>query len=541
MSEKKGKVYIVGAGPGDVAYMTVRSHFLVSQSEVLIYDALVDDSILELAPANTQKLPVGKRGGEASTSQSEINRLLVEQCNLGKQVVRLKGGDPFIFGRTTTEIQALISARCEFEIVPGISSALAASLFAAIPLTDPVMSRCFAVLTAHDPEALDWERVSQIETLVILMGGRNLKEIVRQLLRHERTPQTPVAIIRNCATSQQKIWIGNLANIVTKTGDESLSPAAIIVGEVVGLRDYLKPPNRENIFVSDRSSVTVYSQEAAAKKNRDSARKSQDKNEEKLPLIGKIILITRAAGQSSKFSDLLLQTGAKVIEMPALVITAPSSWQPLDEAISNIANFNWLILTSSNGVDYFFDRLIFRGKDSRALAALKIAVVGKKTAESLKSRYLAADFIPPNFIADSLVANFPGNLAGSKILFPRVETGGRDVLVKELTDKGAEVTEVPAYESGCPDEIAPDALAALQNKAMDVITFASSKTVKNFCQLVEGNKERLPEDLLSGICIASIGPQTSDSCQSLLGRVDVEAKEFTLDGLTEAIIQWAAN
>lgn len=264
---------------------------------------------------------------------------------------------------------------------------------------------------------------------------------------------------------------------------------------------------------------------------------SSAKSVANLPLSGKTILITRAAGQSSKFSDRLQKEGAKVIEMPALVITPPSTWEPLDNAISHISTFDWLILTSSNGVDYFLERLIAKGKDSRALAGLKIAVVGKKTAESLKKRALEPDFIPKNFVADSLVANFPGNIAGSKILFPRVETGGRDVLVKELTEKGAEVTEVPAYESGCPAEIAEDALAALQQKTLDVITFASSKTVKNFCQLVESNKQQLPQDFLERICIASIGPQTSESCQSLLGRVDVEAKEYTLDGLTEAIIQ----
>lgn len=527
MSAAKGKVYIVGAGPGNIEYLTLRSHSLLAKAEIIIYDALVDDSILELAPENSEKIPVGKRGGQPSKSQSEINFLLVEKCNLGKKIVRLKGGDPFIFGRTTAEIQALKAADCNFEVIPGISSALAGPLLAAIPLTDPVMSRYFAVLTAHDPEALDWEIISQMETLVILMGARNLQEIVHQLLRHERTPQTSVAVIRNCGTPQQKIWVGNLANIVELTSGEFLSPAVIIVGEVVRLRDYLQP-NKEELQNLETQGANILNLSVT------STTKS-------LALSGKNILITRAAEQSSKFSDRLQQEGATVIEMPALVITPPSTWQPLDDAISNISTFHWLILTSSNGVDYFFDRLIAKGKDSRALAGLKIAVVGKKTAESLKTRALEPDFIPPNFVADSLVANFPGNLAGTKILFPRVETGGRDVLVKELTEKGAEVTEVPAYESGCPLEIASDALRALQNQTIDVITFASSKTVQNFCQLIDSNNQLLPENLLEGICIASIGPQTSESCQSLLGRVDIQAQEYTLDGLTEAIIQWAAN
>lgn len=513
MTQLSGKVYIVGAGPGSREYLTVQAHSLITTAEVLIYDALVDDSIVQLASTNCLKIEMGKRGGKASMPQSEINSLLVEKCQLGKQVIRLKGGDPFIFGRASSEIQALIKAGCDFEVVPGISSALAAPLLAGIPLTDTVMSRAFIVLTAHEIEALDWQRISQIETLVILMGARNLSEIVHQLLRHKRNRQTPVAIIQNCATPKQQIWIGNLGDILRQTYAEDLSPCVIIVGEVVRLRDYLQYPNN---MVREKSTEKT----------------------EIAPLIDKTILVTRSAGQSSKFSDRLQQAGAKVIEMPALVITPPSSWKDLDRAITNIKSFNWLILTSTNGVDYFFERLTEKGKDSRALAGVKIAVVGQKTAESLNTRGLQPDFIPPNFVADSLVANFPENLRGKKVLFPRVETGGREVLVNELTAKGAEVIEVAAYESSCPENIVPEALLALQNHQVDMITFASSKTVRNFCYLIAENKQHLPADWLENICIASIGPQTSQSCQSLLGRVDVEAKEYTLDGLSEAIIEW---
>ncbi|MDJ0555545.1 MAG: uroporphyrinogen-III C-methyltransferase [Microcoleaceae cyanobacterium MO_207.B10] len=508
------KVYIVGSGPGSKEYLTVKAHSLITNAEVLIYDALVDDSILELAPENCLKIEMGKRGGKPSISQSEINNLLVEKCRLGKQVVRLKGGDPFILGRASTEIQALIEANCEFEIVPGISSAFAAPLLAGIPLTDTVMSRAFVVLTAHDIEALDWERISQIETLVILMGARNLSKIVHQLLRHKRTAQTPVAIIQNCATPKQQLWIGNLDDIVQQTYAEYLSPCVIIVGEVVRLRDYLQYPNN---MVREKSEAKI----------RNTS-----------PLANQTILVTRSAGQSSKFSDRLQKEGAKVIEMPALVITPPSSWHDLDQAISNINNFDWLVLTSANGVDYFFERLTEKGQDSRALVGVKIAVVGKKTAESLRSRGLSPDFIPPNFVADSLVANFPEKLSGKKVLFPRVETGGREILVSELNEQGSEVIEVAAYESSCPENIVPEALLALQNHQIDILTFASSKTVKNFCYLIRENQQELPENWLDDICIASIGPQTSQSCQSFLGRVDVEAQEYTLDGLIEVIIDW---
>jgi uroporphyrin-III C-methyltransferase len=243
MTKQKGKVYLVGAGLGDVAYLTVKAYHLLAQAEVLIYDALIDAQLLELVPSNCLKLDVGKRGGKPSTPQVEINNLLVKYCQQNQQVVRLKSGDPFIFGRCTSEIEALKKSNCQFEVVPGISSALAAPLLAGIPLTDPVLSRCFAVFTAHEPEALDWESLSRLETLVILMGGTNLPEIVHQLLRYGRSPLTPIAIIRWAGTPQEKIIIAQLDNILQKTAGESLSPVVIVIGEVVGLRRYLQSEN----------------------------------------------------------------------------------------------------------------------------------------------------------------------------------------------------------------------------------------------------------------------------------------------------------
>lgn len=240
-----GKVYLVGAGLGTVAYLTVRAQQLLIQAEVLVYDALVEDSeLLQLISSDCLKFDVGKRGGKPSTSQAEINQLLVEQCQHGKQVVRLKSGDPFIFGRSSSEIQALLAAGCPFEVVPGISSALAAPLLAGIPLTDPVMSRGFAVVTAHEPDALDWETLARIETLVILMGGRHLGEIVYQLQRHSCSSQTPIAIIRWAGYPQQQIWTGTLADIIKKTAGISLSPSVIVIGEVVKVREYLQVPNQ---------------------------------------------------------------------------------------------------------------------------------------------------------------------------------------------------------------------------------------------------------------------------------------------------------
>ncbi len=531
MAERSGKVYLVGAGPGDVAYLTVRAQQLLAAAEVLIYDALVDAQLMQLVTPSCLKLDVGKRGGQPSTPQAAINQLLVEYCLQGKQVVRLKSGDPFIFGRSTSEIQALIAAGCPFEVVPGISSALAAPLLAGIPLTDPVLSRCFAVMTAHNPDELDWEALARMETLVILMGGQQLAEIVHQLLRHGRSLLTPVAVIRWAGCPQQQVWTAQLGNIIEQTVEVSLSPVVIVIGEVVELRTYLQK----------KMNNTEHSPPPPPNPQREprqfSLQRGDAQNGARVPppsvhpLAGKTILVTRSVGQSSQFSDRLQLEGATVIEMPALEIGPPSNWQALDDAIAHLSDFNWLILTSTNGVDYFFERLGTQGKDARALAGVKIAVVGEKTAQSLKQRSLQPDFIPPDFVADSLVEHFPEPLSGKKVLFPRVETGGREVLVKELSAKGAEVIEVAAYQSRCPAVIAPAALDALQRRAVDVITFASSKTVQCFCQLFEADSGAI----LDGVCIASIGPQTSKTCVSLLGRVDVEAEEYTLEGLLKSL------
>ncbi|MFN6558817.1 MAG: uroporphyrinogen-III C-methyltransferase [Nostoc sp. ChiSLP01] len=527
MTNNKGKVYLVGAGPGDVAYLTVKAYNLLATAQVLVYDALVDAQLLQCVPPDCLKIDVGKRGGKPSTSQAEINKLLVNYCQAGKQVIRLKSGDPLIFGRCTSEIEALKASGCDFELVPGISSALAAPLLAGIPLTDPVLSRTFVVFTAHEPEALDWEALSRIETLVILMGGQQIQEIVNQLLRYGRSHLTPIAIIRWAGTPEQQIWTAQLGNIYEQITGLSLSPAVIVIGEVVGLRKYLQP---ENIY-RERHASTPTAQPMST--NLPVSLSSP------LPLAGKTILVTRSVGQSNQFSNSLIALGATVIEMPTLEICPPSSWESLDNAIANLSNFDWLILTSTNGVDYFFTRLIAQGKDSRALAGVKIAVVGEKTAQSLKQYSLQPDFIPSNFVADSLVENFPEELSGKKVLFPRVESGGREILVKELTAKGAEVIEVAAYQSCCPSSIPPAAQLALQNRKVDIITFASSKTVQFFRQLTNNIfPSNHTSQLLDGVCIASIGPQTSQTCHSLFGRVDVEAQEYTLDGLTEALIMW---
>ena len=498
-----GKVYLVGAGLGSLDTLTLRGYHLLKQAEVLVYDALVDRRLLAEVSPRCLLVDVGKRGGQPSTPQAQINRLLVYYCQQGHQVVRLKSGDPLIFGRSASELEALAAENCPVEIVPGVSSAIAAPTLAGIPLTDAELSSGFTVVSAHKPENFDWHILARVETLVLLMGGRSLPSIITLLLDNGKPESTPVAIIRWAGFPEQEIWQGTLRNIVELTAGQTLSPTVIIIGNVI---------EKRSLF----SSVV---------------------NLPDMPLSNQTILVTRSAGQSSNFTRLLEEQGARVIEMPALEIVPPSTWEPMDGAIANLAQFDWLILTSSNAVEYFWERLQFHGLDSRALAGVKLAVVGKKTASVLRQKGVEPDYIPPNFIADSLVENFPESLSGKQLLFPRVETGGREVLVKECTEQGATVIEVPAYQSQCPTTVTPEAAQALQKKEIDIITFASSKTVKNGIKLIR----ELGNISLDSVCIASIGPQTSKTCLELLGRVDIEAEEYTLEGLTESIVEWVCD
>lgn len=512
-----GTVYIVGAGPGSIDYLTLRGRDLLQRAECLVYDALVDEGLLGLLPKGCDRIDVGKRGGQPSPPQAEITQLLVKLALEGRQVVRLKSGDPFIFGRTAAEVQALNEAGCPVEVVPGVSSALAAPLLAGIPLTDPVWSHGFGVFTAHDPDLLDWPTLARLHTLVLLMGSRHLEEIVHRLRQNGCRGDMPVAIIRWGGHSQQQVWEGTVLTIRQVTRGETLSPCVIVFGEVVRLRRYL----------------------VASEPIQKSKVKTQNPSPP-YPLSQKTILITRAAEQSSAFADLLMAQGATVVDLPALEMRSPSSWDGLDGAIAALPTFSWLILSSANAVNFFVDRLLERGKDLRALSGLKIAVVGRKTAAMLRKRGLVPDFIPPDFVADSLVDHFPEAVAGQRLLFPRVESGGREVLVQSFTTAGAEVVEVAAYESGCPEFADPEALAALKQGRVDVITFASSKTVVHTAQLLEQGLGSQWRSLLDRVAIASIGPKTSDSCRDILGRVDIEPVEYTLDGLTEAIATWAS-
>ena len=542
---KPGTVYIVGAGPGSLDYLTLRGYDLLQRADCLVYDALVDEALLDLLPMGCDRIDMGKRGGQPSPAQAEINQLLVKLALAGRRVVRLKSGDPFIFGRTAAEVQALREANCPVEIVPGVSSALAAPLLAGIPLTDPVLSHGFGVVTAHDPDSLDWATLARLQTLVVLMGSRHLEDIVQRLRHNGCRGEMPVAIIRWGGHPQQQIWEGTLLTIGQITRGETLSPCVMVFGEVVRLRRYLAAAepiqsSKFKVQSSGRDTEMVHCFALVPASPQRYAPYALP-HSPPLPLSQKTILITRAAEQSSAFADLLTAQGATVVDLPALEMRPPSSWAGVDGAIEVLPSFHWLILTSANAVTFFLDRLLEQGKDLRALSTLKLAVVGRKTAAVLRQRGLVPDFMPPDYVADALVDHFPASVAGQRLLFPRVESGGREVLVQEFTAAGAEVVEVAAYESGCPKAPDPNALTALKTGRVDVLTFASSKTVVHTAQLLEQGLGERWRAVLEGVAIASIGPKTSDTCRQVLGRVDIEPAEYTLDALTEAIAAWASG
>ncbi len=501
-----GKVYLVGAGLGDRSMVTSRALEVVQQADVVLIDDLVDPHLWAEIPGKAVVIRVGKRVGQETISQDQINQVLIQLAQSHQQVVRLKAGDPWIFGRVLQEIQALQTARCSFEVIPGISSALGGPLFAGIPLTDPQRSRCFAVLTAHDLEALPWEALAQLETLVILMGSQKLEGVMERLMAVGRSAETPAAFIRHAGGSQQQVWTGSLATLSQQISTQSRSPGIIVVGEVVRLRDQILPWGSESWRPDPR------------------------------PLAGKTVLVTRADTQATTLTDLLKLQGARVIEMPTLEIVPPSSWDPLDQAIEKRSEFAWVILTSANAVTYFFDRLHHQGLDSRCLHCLKIAVVGSKTATVLGQYGIRPDLMPTEFVADALLDAFPGasDLVGQKILFPRVETGGREVLVKGLQDLGATVVEVAAYQSICPPYTDPPVIQALRWGQVDVVTFASSKTVQHFCYLLQ--QADLDLDVLQPSKIAAIGPKTAETCQSYFGRMDIMPAQYTLEDLVQAIV-----
>ncbi len=501
----KGKVYLVGAGPGNPGLITVKGLDCIQKADVLINDYLAPPMLLKHAPDHAEIIYVGKKAGDHTLSQNEINALIVEKARRGSTVVRLKGGDPFIFGRGGEEAEALIKAKIPFEIVPGVTSAIAAPGYAGIPLTHREHTSTLAFVTGHeDPtkkeSKLDWAALAKgIGTLVFLMGVKNLARITEQLLHHGRPPDTPVALIHWGTTPRQITVTGTLETIVERAAVAGIkAPAIIVVGDVVKLRETMK----------------WY---------------------ENLPLRGRSIVITRARKQASDLIDRLSDLGAECLECPTIKVVPPDDSKPLDKAIENLPAYDWLIFTSVNGVNFFFERLFSKEMDVRNLNHVRTAVIGPATAKRLYEFGLKSDVIPESFRAESVVEAFAKeNIRGKKILLPCAKQA-RPVLPRELKKMGAIVDEITAYCTQMVRDNADLLVNRLKEGTIDLITFTSSSTVTNFHALLPENEV---DRLLKGVTIACIGPITSDTAQALGFDVHIIAKSSTIPELCQSILEY---
>jgi len=496
-------VYLVGAGPGDPGLITVKGRECIEAADVVIYDYLAAPSLLKHASANAELIYVGKKGGDHTLPQGEINALIVAKARENKVITRLKGGDPFVFGRGGEEAEVLVEAGIPFEIVPGVTSAVAAPAYAGIPLSHRKLTSTIAFVTGHeDPSkessGIDWATLARgIGTLVFFMGVKNLPRIVAELTRHGRPPETPVALVRWGTTPQQVTVSGTLADIAARVKQAGLkAPAIIVVGEVVGLRERLK-------WFETR------------------------------PLLGKRIVVTRSRDQASNLVRALSDLGAECLECPTIQVVAPDDVGPLDRAIAELSTFDWIVFTSVNGVSWFFKRLFACGKDVRALGRLRTAAIGPATAERLKHFGLESDLVPETFRAEAIVAAFRREpIRGKAILLPRAQEA-RQILPEELAAMGASVREVAAYKTEPASPDARELVERLELGAVDLITFTSSSTVKNFRALLPA--DRL-SDLTAGVPAACIGPITADTARELGFDVRVEAIDYTIPGLVESIL-----
>lgn len=506
----KSTVYLVGAGPGDSGLITVRGLELIKKADSIIYDYLVNPGLLKFRKNGCKLIYVGKKAGAHTLTQDKINSLLVKEAKVHTNVVRLKGGDPFIFGRGAEEASYLKKNRINFEIVPGVSSAIAVPAYAGIPLTERSRNSTVGFITGHEDPAkidssIDWEAlVKSLGTMVFLMGVGNLGLIAERLIDGGEPKNTPVALIRRGTTAKQKTITGTLGNIAELARKNKITPPAIIVvGEAVKLRKEL------NWF-------------------------------EKKPLFAKRIIVTRTREQASLLSEKLAESGAEVVEIPTIKVTSLKSDKRLKNAFST-GKFDWVFFTSQNGVYEFAGFLKREGKDSRIFGKVKICAVGSETAKSLHDIGIRPDYIPSQFIAEAVVKHFKKlslrvrlrrtKQSEKKALILRAKKA-RDILPKGLEQAGFEVKIIDLYDTALPKESAAALKQAFKEK-IDFVTFTSSSTVENFIKLVgKGYRNKL-----SGVKFASIGPITSGTLRRFGLKADVEAKVYTVEGLVKAMVK----
>jgi len=504
----RGIVYLVGAGPGDPGLLTVKGMQVLGKAEVVVYDYLANEEFLDHAPPEARRIYVGKKGGDHTMSQEDINRLLVDEGR-EHRVVRLKGGDPFVFGRGGEEAQALAAEGVSFEIVPGVTAAVAVPAYAGIPLSHRDYAAAMTFITGHEREdgeesTLAWDKLAAAPgTLVFFMGVKNLPRIARSLVDHGQSPQTPVAVVRWGTTPRQRTVAGTLETIADRVREAGLRPPAIIVvGGVVDLR-------KELSWFESR------------------------------PLFGRSIVVTRAREQASDFKALLEERGARCVEFPTISIEPPPSWGPLDEAVARLSTYQWAVFTSVNGVRFFMERLHHAGTDVRELKGVRLAAIGPKTAEALESRGLRLDLVPGEYRAEAILQALEGrDLQGVRFLMPRAMEA-REVLPETLEKRGAVVDVVPAYRTVLPRAEAPAMLESFRRKEIHCVTFTSSSTVSNFFSLFD--REEILE-LLQGVLVACIGPVTGETARKHGLEVRVMAEEYTIAGLVRALEDhWARS
>ena len=496
-------VYLVGSGPGDPGLITVKGLECIKKADVIVYDYLVNSVLLRNARKDVELIYVGKKGNQHTMEQDDINQLLVDKANENKIVTRLKGGDPYVFGRGGEEAIVLRENNILFEVVPGITAAIASPNYAGIPVTHRTCTSTFGLITGHedptkDQSDVDWEKLSTgLGTLTFYMGIKNLPNIVNQLVKHGRSKDTPVAVIRWGTTTHQQTVTGTLSNIVEVAKDIK-PPAITIVGEVVNLRDQL------NWF-------------------------------ESRPLFGKTIIVTRSRDQASEFSEQLIELGANVLEYPTINITSPDDFGPLDRELDSLESTDWLIFTSVNGVDAFFNRIFELGRDVRDLKGVKICSIGPSTTERIKGFHVSIDCQPPKYVAESVVEALKKveELKGKRFLMPRTDIA-RSYVPEELRKLGAEVSDIVAYKTVLATDGDNIVLDKLKDGEVDIVTFTSASTVKNFVKIIgEDNLSAFKDN----VQFASIGPITNESAEKMDIDISIKAEEYTIPGLVQAIVE----
>ncbi len=508
MGRKNGVVYLVGAGPGDVGLLTVKGLRCLQKAEVVVYDFHLNAQILNYISHDAEFIYAGKRGGHHTMTQDEINAVIVTKAKEGNVVCRLKGGDPFVFGRGGEEAQVLAREGIRFEVVPGVSSSVAAPAYAGIPLTHRLYSSSFAVIpgyedTTKDESAINWSKLATgVGTLVFLMAVKNIELLTKKLIENGRSPDTPVAVIRWGTRPDQRTLEGTLGRIASLVKEKDIRPPAVmVVGEVVLLRKELK-------WYEDR------------------------------PMFGHRILVTR---EHSVGFEPLEELGAEILQFPTVEIVPPASWEEIDEALSGVQKYDWMIFTSSNGVKFFFRRLFEKGVDIRELKGVKICAIGTKTAEEIGRLGLRVDLVPDEFRAEGLIEAFIKEVGsegaqpfkGMRFLLPRAEVA-REIFPDKVRQLGGTIDVPAAYRAVKPEMHGKRLRRFLKEGRITIATFTSAATFNNFMEMMGEDAE----ELLKNVAIAAIGPVTGRAIEKAGMKAAIMPEVATVEAMVEEIKKW---